>query len=108
MRRPWRFDLPRPRTLLLIGAMFVWFACGVEGWRRGQYWHRLAQQPSLLLTEPWNSFRAFVSREGDDHLYYEYAGLMLGREADLTYIAGKQKSASSGGPDPAAAADPSG
>jgi Glycosyltransferase family 87 len=85
-------DLPRPRTLLLIVAMFVWFACGVEGWRRGQYWHRLAQDPSLLLTEPWNSFRAFVSREGDDHLYYEYAGLMLGRETDLTYIAGKQKS----------------
>jgi hypothetical protein len=85
-------DLPRPRTLLLIVAMFAWFACGVEGWRRGQYWHRLAQEPSLLLTEPWNAFRAFVSREGDDHLYYEYAGLMLGREADLNYIAGKQKS----------------
>jgi hypothetical protein len=53
-------DLPRPRTLLLIVALFVWFACGVEGWRRGQYWHRLAQHPSLLHTEPWNSFRAFV------------------------------------------------
>jgi hypothetical protein len=46
-------DLPRPRTLLLIVAdVRVWFACWVKGWRR------LAQQPSLLLTEPWNSFRS--------------------------------------------------
>ena len=92
----------RPRTLALgicldvrldvclIVALFVWFGSGVEAWRMGQ-WGEIRERPTLLLVKPWNALRAFVSRDGDDRLYFQYAELMLGRPGDLAYIARKQQ-----------------
>jgi hypothetical protein len=88
--------LPRRRTLLIIVGLLVWFASGVEAWRR-QEWGEVARRPALLLWQPWQALRAFVSREGDERLYHQYAGLMLGRPADLGYVARKSQG------DPAAA-----
>lgn len=82
-------SLPRPRLLLIITALFVWFASGVEAWRLGD-WHDVKQDPALLARRPWKALRAFVSRDGDDRLYFQYAELMLGRPGDLAYIASKR------------------
>jgi Glycosyltransferase family 87 len=80
----------RPRLLApaLIVALFVWYVSGVEAWRRGN-WGEIGERPSVLLTRPFQALRAYVSREGDDHLYYEYAELMVGGAGDLPFIARK-------------------
>jgi glycosyl transferase family 87 len=90
---------PRPRlsTVALIVALFVWYVSGVEAWRRGN-WGEIGARPSVLLTRPFEALRAFVSREGDEHLYHEYAELMVGGSGDLEFIARK-----SPGDDPATA-----
>jgi hypothetical protein len=82
--------LPRPRTLLLIVGLFVWFASGVEAWRRGD-WSDVRARPTVLVSQPWKGLRAFVSREGDDRLYHQYAELMVGRPGDLAFIARKSQ-----------------
>jgi hypothetical protein len=89
----------RPRLLApaLVVAVFVWYVSGVESWRRGN-WGEIGERPSVLLTRPLQALRAYVSREGDDHLYYEYAELMVGGPGDLPFIARK-----SPGADPATA-----
>jgi Glycosyltransferase family 87 len=89
----------RPRLLApaLIVVLFVWYVSGVEAWRRGN-WGEIGERPSILLTRPFQALRAYVSREGDDHLYYEYAELMVGGAGDLPFIARK-----SPGDDPATA-----
>jgi Glycosyltransferase family 87 len=79
---------PRLLALALIVAVFVWYVSGVEAWRRGN-WGDIAERPSVLLTRPFQALRAYVSREGDDHLYYEYAELMVGGSGDLPFIARK-------------------
>jgi hypothetical protein len=93
--------MPRSRPRLfapaLIVALFVWYVSGVEAWRRGN-WGEIGERPSVLLTRPFQALRAYVSREGDDHLYYEYAELMVGGPGDLPFIARK-----SPGDDPATA-----
>src|SRR5262245_32892284 len=88
---------PRLYTPPLIVAVFVWYVSGVESWRRGN-WGEIGERPSVLLTRPLQALRAYVSREGDDHLYYEYAELMVGGSGDLPFIARK-----SPGADPATA-----
>ena len=84
--------MPRSRPRLyapaLIVALFVWYVSGVEAWRLGK-WGEIGERPSVLLTRPFQALRAYVSREGDDHLYYEYAELMVGGSADLEWIARK-------------------
>src|SRR4029077_2360884 len=79
-----RMPRPRPRlsTVALIVALFVWYVSGVEAWRRGN-WGEIGARPSVLLTRPFEALRAFVSREGDEHLYHEYAELMVGGSGDL-------------------------
>jgi len=95
--------MPRSRPRLfapaLIVALFVWYVSGVEAWRRGN-WGEIGERPSVLLTRPFQALRAYVSREGDDHLYYEYAELMVGGAGDLPFIARK-----SPGNEPATALD---
>src|SRR4029450_10941702 len=85
-----RMPRSQPRLLApaLIVAVFVWYVSGVEAWRRGN-WGDIAERPSVLLTRPFQALRAYVSREGDDHLYYEYAELMVGGSGDLPFIARK-------------------
>ncbi|PYM71638.1 MAG: hypothetical protein DME03_19355 [Candidatus Rokuibacteriota bacterium] len=85
-----RMPRSRPRLLApaLIVALFVWYVSGVEAWRRGN-WGEIGERPSVLLTRPFQALRAYVSREGDDHLYYEYAELMVGGSGDLPFIARK-------------------
>src|SRR5262245_58241885 len=90
---------PRLYALALIVAIFVWYVSGVEAWRRG-HWGDIGERPSVLLTRPFQALRAYVSREGDDHLYYEYGELMVGGAGDLPFIARK-----SPGDDPATALD---
>ena len=80
--------LPRPLTLALIVSLFVWYVSGVEAWRRGD-WGEIRERPSVLLTRPFQALRAYVSREGDEHLYHEYAELMVGGSGDLPFIARK-------------------
>jgi uncharacterized Tic20 family protein len=84
----------RPRLLApaLVVAVFVWYVSGVESWRRGN-WGEIGERPSVLLTRPLQALRAYVSREGDDHLYYEYAELMVGGSGDLPFIARKSPGA---------------
>jgi hypothetical protein len=95
--------MPRSRPRLfapaLIVALFVWYVSGVEAWRQGN-WGEIGERPSVLLTRPFQALRAYVSREGDDHLYYEYAELMVGGAGDLPFIARK-----SPGNEPATALD---
>jgi Glycosyltransferase family 87 len=96
-----RMPRSRPRLFApaLIVALFVWYVSGVEAWRRGN-WGEIGERPSVLLTRPFQALRAYVSREGDDHLYYEYAELMVGGAGDLPFIARK-----SPGNEPATALD---
>src|SRR5215510_3047518 len=79
---------PRLYALALIVVIFVWYVSGVEAWRRGN-WGDIGERPSVLLTRPFQALRAYVSREGDDHLYYEYAELIVGGAGDLPVIARK-------------------
>jgi len=90
---------PRLLAPALIVVLFVWYVSGVEDWRLGK-WGEIGKQPSVLLTRPFQALRAYVSREGDDHLYYEYAELMVGGAGDLPFIARK-----SPGSEPATALD---
>ena len=90
---------PRLYALALIVVIFVWYVSGVEAWRRGN-WGDIGERPSVLLTRPFQALRAYVSREGDDHLYYEYAELIVGGAGDLPFIARK-----SPGDEPATALD---
>ena len=96
-----RMPRSRPRLFApaLIVALFVWYVSGVEAWRRGN-WGEIGERPSVLLTRPLQALRAYVSREGDDHLYFEYAELMVGGAGDLPFIARK-----SPGNEPATALD---
>src|SRR5215510_5304896 len=96
-----RMPRSRPRLFApaLIVALFVWYVSGVEAWRQGN-WGEIGERPSVLLTRPFQALRAYVSREGDDHLYYEYAELMVGGAGDLPFIARK-----SPGNEPATALD---
>ena len=80
--------LPRPRTLLLLVALFIWFNSGVEAWRQGET-QEIKARPWMLVVKPWQGLRAFVSRDGDERLYFQYAELMFGRTPDLDYMAGK-------------------
>ena len=81
--------MPRRRDLLLLGVALAWFNWGLESLRTGGL-DRLAQNPSELLSSPWLALRAFVSRDGDERLYWEYSRLALGQEADLDYLAEKR------------------
>jgi hypothetical protein len=90
---------PRLFAPALIVVLFIWYVSGVEAWRLGR-WGEIGERPSVLLTRPLQALRAYVSREGDDHLYYEYAELMVGGAGDLPFIARK-----SPGGDPATALD---
>lgn len=82
--------MPRRRTLLLICALFVWFNAGVEEWRLG-HWGEIAEHPARILWPPWQPLRAYVSRESDERLYFEYSRLILGEEPNLDYLSMKQQ-----------------
>lgn len=84
-----RFATRGACSALLVCATLVWFDSGME-WVRRASWAELSAQPARLLWPPWNALRAYVSRDGDDRLYYEYSRLMLGEEADLAYVATRQ------------------
>ncbi len=81
--------MPRRRDLLLLCVALAWFNWGDESLRTGGL-DRLAQNPRELFSPPWLALRAFVSRDGDERLYWEYSRLALGQEADLDYLAEKR------------------
>jgi hypothetical protein len=74
------------RSLAALAVVLFWFNTGIEAVRTAS-WDDLKANPSMVLWPPWNVLRAYVSREGDDHLYYEYTRLLLGQDADAAYIA---------------------
>ena len=82
--------MPPRRTLLLLCALFVWFNAGVEEWRLG-HWGEIAEHPARILWPPWQPLRAYVSRESDERLYFQYSRLILGEEPDLDYLARKRQ-----------------
>jgi hypothetical protein len=72
--------------LLTLVAILVWFNCGDERLRISGL-DAVARQAG---TAPWLLVRAFVSRDGDERLYWEYSRLALGAEPDLDYLALKR------------------
>src|SRR5688500_1812428 len=81
---------PRPRTLLLILAVFVWFGSSVQPRDSGAR-KQLAANPRALLTNPLLGLAALVDRDGDDRLYYNYAQLMVGEAPDFEYLSTKEQ-----------------
>jgi glycosyl transferase family 87 len=81
--------MPRRRDLVLLCLALAWFNWGLESLRTGGL-DRLAQNPTELFSPPWLALRAFVSRDGDERLYWEYSRLALGQQADLDYLAEKR------------------
>ncbi|MFL5302806.1 MAG: glycosyltransferase 87 family protein [Anaeromyxobacteraceae bacterium] len=73
-------------SLVVLGVTLAWFNSGIEAVRNAS-WEDLQRHPELVLRPPWNLLRAFASRDGDEHLYYEYSRLALGEAADLDYVA---------------------
>jgi hypothetical protein len=82
--------MPRPRTLLLLVALFVWFASGIERFKLGG-WDALDRDPGQVLWPPWRALQLYVSYGGDERLYFQYAQLLIGQPADLAYVARKQQ-----------------
>ena len=81
--------MPRRRDLLLLCGVLAWFNWGLESLRTGGL-DRLAENPIELFSPPWTALRAFVSRDGDERLYWEYSRLALGQEPDLDLLAEKR------------------
>jgi len=74
-------------ALILILAWFNW---GDEGIRHGQI-PDLKAHPLLVFSPPWWPLRAYVSRTGDEEVYFEDSRLALGEDANLEYLASKSQ-----------------
>ena len=68
------------------------FCVGSEEYRgdRPDLERRFSEHPASLLWPPTEAWVMFVSRDSDERLYHQYASLILGRPADLAYIARRQ------------------
>jgi hypothetical protein len=80
----------RSRWTLLLFLLLAWFNWGIEDLRQGHV-PDIKSHPLLVLSPPWWPLRAYVSRSGDEQLYFEDSKLLLGEEADLRYIASKRQ-----------------
>lgn len=83
---------PRVRAWLrlapLIGVLLLWNA-GSEDFRgdRPDLQEKFDRDPAALLWPPWGAVQAFVSRDSDEKIYFNYARLVFGQEPDLAFLA---------------------
>jgi len=78
------------KWLVVLCLALAWFNWGIEDLRQGHV-PDIKAHPLLVVTPPWWPLRAYVSRSGDEQVYFEDSRLTLGEEADLRYLAGKRQ-----------------
>jgi hypothetical protein len=78
------------RWLVVLCLLLAWFNWGIEDLRKGHV-PDLKAHPFLAVSPPWWPLRAYVSRSGDEQVYFEDSRLALGEDADLAYLAGKKQ-----------------
>jgi hypothetical protein len=79
-----------PRWLVVLCLLLAWFNWGIEDLRLGHV-PDLKSHPLAVVSPPWWPLRAYVSRSGDEQVYFEDSRLVLGEDADLRYLAGKRQ-----------------
>ena len=79
-----------PKWLVILCLLLAWFNWGIEDLRLGHV-PDLRAHPLLAVSPPWWPLRAYVSRSGDEEVYFEDSRLLLGEDADLEYLAKKRQ-----------------
>ena len=79
-----------PRWLVVLCLLLAWFNWGIEDLRLGHV-PDLKSHPFAAVSPPWWPLRAYVSRSGDEEVYFEDSRLLLGEDADLAYLAKKRQ-----------------
>jgi len=79
-----------PKWLVVLVLLLAWFNWGLEDLRLGHV-PDIRSHPLTAVSPPWWPLRAYVSRSGDEQLYFEDTRLALGEDADLAYLAGKRQ-----------------
>jgi hypothetical protein len=71
-------------------GVLAWYNCGIEEFRLGHL-GELPEHPLRIFSPPWLALRAYVSRSGDEKLYWQDSRLAKGEEPDLDYLAEKRQ-----------------
>jgi hypothetical protein len=79
-----------PRWLVVLCLLLAWFNWGIEDLRLGHV-PDIKNHPLSVVSPPWWPLRAYVSRSGDEEVYFEDSRLLLGEDANLQYLAGKRQ-----------------
>jgi uncharacterized membrane protein len=79
-----------PKWLVVLCLLLAWFNWGIEDLRKGHV-PDIGAHPLLAVSPPWWPLRAYVSRSGDEEVYFEDSRLLLGESADLEYLARKRQ-----------------
>jgi hypothetical protein len=79
-----------PKWLVVLCLLLAWFNWGIEDLRLGHV-PDVGAHPLLAVSPPWWPLRAYVSRSGDEEVYFEDSRLLLGEDADLEYLAKKRQ-----------------